>query len=309
MSGPGRIAISVLLTVAATLVLSADRPSDIAGESLEAKAAPVARIVAEPLTYARHRQLDVYAGSTPRRGLPVVVMVHACCGDRADLGKLAEAVAAAGAIVMNVDWAGIKKDAQFPDAYADVACAVRFARARAADFGGDSADVTLLGWSDGAMASAVVAAAGDHLDRSQCVYTSASSVPDALIGVAGFYGWTLPVPPVFVNDRARAFLGGTPQQAPRAWHDATPYGWLRSAFPNCVTLVVGVTDPLVENAKSYAAALRGAGHRVRLVVAPSKGDQSMISPRTREGRTTVREALSVGKPCRGEAATGGQSRR
>ena len=109
---------------------------------------------------------------------------------------------------MNADWAGIKNDARFPDAYADVACAVRFARARAADFGGDPADVTLLGWSDGAMASAVVAAAGDQFDRSQCVYPSASSVPDALIGVAGFYGWTLPVPPVYVNDRARAFLGG-----------------------------------------------------------------------------------------------------
>ena len=95
---------------------------------------------------------------------------------------------------MNADWAGIKKAARFPDAYADVACAVRFARARAADFGGDPAAVTLLGWSDGAMASAVVAAAGDQLDRSQCLYPSASSVPDALIGVAGFYGWTLPVP-------------------------------------------------------------------------------------------------------------------
>jgi acetyl esterase/lipase len=285
-------------------MLSADHPAGSADSSPEAAATPVARIIAGPLTYARHRQLDVYAGPNPKRELPVIVMVHACCGDRADLGKLAEAIAADGAIVLNADWAGIKKDARFPDAYADVACAVRFARARAADFGGDPANVTLLGWADGAMASAVVAAAaGDQFDRSQCVYRGVSSVPDALIGVAGFYGWTLPVPPVYVNDRAQAFLGGTPQEAPRAWHDATPYGWLMSAFPSCVTLVVGVTDPLVESARSYAAALRGADHRVRLVVAPSKGDQSMISPRTREGRITVREALSVGKPCKGGSAT------
>jgi acetyl esterase/lipase len=290
-------------------MLSADRPPGVAARSPATAATPVAHIVAGPLTYARHRQLDVYGVPKRQRGRPVIVMVHACCGDRADLGMLSEAVAAEGAIVMNADWAGIKNHARFPDAYTDVACAVRFARARAADFGGDPADVTLLGWSDGAMASAVVAAAGEQFDRSQCVYPSASSVPDALIGVAGFYGWTLPVPPVYVNDRAQAFLGRTPQEAPRAWHDATPYGWLRSEFPNCVTLVVGVTDPLVENAKSYAAALRGAGHRVRLVVAPSEGDQSMISPRTREGRTTIREALSVGKPCSGNAATGGQSRR
>ena len=202
---------------------------------------------------------------------------------------------------------GIKNNSQFPDAYADVACAVRFAKARAADFGGNPADVTLLGWSDGAMASAVIAAAGDWSDRSPCLYPNESSVPNALIGVAGFYGWTLPVPPVYVSDRARAFLGGTPREAPRAWHDATPYGWLRSALPNCVTLVVGITDPLVEDAKRYAAAVRGAGGEVRLVVAPSTGDQSMISPRVREGQITVREALAVGRSC-SERTAGARTR-
>ena len=166
-----------------------------------------------------------------QQGLPVIVMVHACCGDRADLGKLAEAVAAEGAIVMNADWAGIKNDARFPDAYADVACAVRFARARAADFGGDPADVTLLGWSDGAMASAVVAAAGEQFDRSRCEYPTASSVPDAFIGVAGFYGWTLPVAPCLCQRPGTGLpRGDVHREAPRAWHDATPYGWLRSEF-------------------------------------------------------------------------------
>jgi acetyl esterase/lipase len=308
MSGHSRIAISVFLALAAVLMLSADRPSGVAARS-PATTTPVTHIIAGPLTYARHRQLDVYGVPNGRQGLPVIVMVHACCGDRADLGKLSEAIAAKGAIVMNADWAGIKNDARFPDAYADVACAVRFAKARAADFGGNPADVTLLGWSDGAMVSAVVAAAADRFDRSACLYPNESSVPNGLIGVAGFYGWTLPVPAIYVNDRARGFLGGTPAEAPRAWHDATPYGWLRSPSPSCRTLVVGITDPLVEDAKRYAAALRKAGHKVRLVVAPSKGDQSMISPRTREGQITVREALSVGRPCRVGAVSGGQYRR
>ena len=160
-----RTAISVFLTLAAVLMLSADQPSGVGARS-PAAATPVAQIVAGPLTYARHRQLDVYGVPNRQRVLPVIVMVHACCGDRADLGKLSEAIAAKGAIVMNADWAGIKNNSRFPDAYADVACAVRFAKARAADFGGDPADVTLLGWSDGAMASAVVAAAGERFDRS-----------------------------------------------------------------------------------------------------------------------------------------------
>ena len=69
-------------------------------------------------------------------------------------------------------------------------------------------------------------------------------------GVAGFYGWTLPVPLIYVNERAQGLPRGRNKEPPRAWHDAPLYGWLGSAFPNCVTLVVGVTDPFVENAKS-----------------------------------------------------------
>jgi acetyl esterase/lipase len=260
--------------------------------------ASVPRIAAGPLDYTDRRQLDVYPPPTPRPGRPVVVLVHACCGDRADFGRLAEAIASAGAVAMNADWAGIKPSARFPDAYADVACAVRFARARARDFGGNPNNVTLLGWSDGAMASAVVAAAGDQFARAGCRYPQPSGVPDAVVGVAGFYGWTLPPSEVYVNDRARAFLGGTPQTAARAWHDATAYGWLASPQPRCITLVVGATDALVADAERYAAALRGSGHVPRLVIAPAQGDQTMISSRTGEGRITVREAVSATSRCR-----------
>ena len=294
-----RLAVLGLLTVIMIgAVLAADRP----GQGLDDMARDrgrIPRIVAGAVNYSGARQLDVYALEPRQGGRPVVVLVHACCGDRADLGQLAEAVAAAGAVAINADWAGIKPGARFPDAYADVACAVRFARAHAVEYGGNPDDVTLLGWSDGAMVSAVVGAAGDQLERTGCRAPEHSGVPDAVVGVAGFYGWTLPPDPVYVNDRARTFLGGTPRTAARAWRDATPYGWLTTANGRCATLVVGATDPLLADAERYAAALRRAGQAPRLVVEPPAGDQSMISTRTEEGRTTVREVLSATNRCRG----------
>lgn len=46
----------------------------------------------------------------------------------------------------------------------DAACALRFARAKAADYGGDPARVIVVGYSGGGTAGAVMALAGDDFD-------------------------------------------------------------------------------------------------------------------------------------------------
>jgi acetyl esterase/lipase len=220
--------------------------------------------------------------------------VHGCCGDRSDLGRLAEALAAAGALVLNADWAGIDARARLPDAYEEVACTVRFARARAATFGGDPGRVVLAVWSDGALAPAVVAVGGDTFDAGRCAYPDMSAQPDAIVGIAGFYGWPLPVPTWYVTARAEAYLGGTPASAPWAWARATPYGWSVNGDAPPAVLLVGTTDPLVEDARRYAAVQRASGRSVLLRELAPAGDQTLLSPRTREGRTVVAEVLAAG---------------
>lgn len=268
-------------------------PADLSVADTAARAVPP---VIEGIPYSTGAVLDVHRPpSAPGRTgpAPVVVLVHGCCGDRSDLGKLAEAVSAAGAVVINADWAGIDADARFPDAFEDVACAVRFARARAASFGGDPTRVVLAGWSDGALAATVVATGGDTFDAQRCRHPAASAKPDAVVGIAGFYGWPVPVPSRYATARAQRFFGGSPLTAPRAWARATPYSWLWPAQGPETVLLVGVTDPLVDDARRYAAALRQFGHSVRLLEIPEAGDQLLISPRTTEGRTVVAEVLSV----------------
>lgn len=237
-------------------------------------------------------EVDVWS-SNHTRPVPVVVMEHSCCGDRADLGKLAEAIASAGALVFNADWAGIKEFSRYPQAYRDVACALALARQKAPAYGGDPHRVALLGWGDGGLAAAAVSERpGDYADTSCVAQTGDLRPPDALVGVAGFYGWAWPVAPALVNARTRAFLGGSPRVATAAWRAATPYGYLGQYRVRCTTLLVGVRDALVADARRFAAALRDTRSHVRLVIAPYAGDQSMISPRTREGRTTVMDTLS-----------------
>ena len=300
--GPrGLLATVVVVVVAAVWVavtVTAGAPRPVGDRVVGASPVAAAPDVLQAVPYARGAVLDVHRPppTTARNGSgpPVVVLVHACCGDRSDLGRLAEAVAAAGALVLNADWAGIDADARFPDAYEEVACTVRFARARAADLGGNPARVVLAGWSDGALAAAVVAVGGDTFDAGRCAYPEMSSRPDAVVGIAGFYGWPLPVPTRYATPRAESFLGGSPAAAAGAWGRATPYGWPVADDQPPVLLLVGITDPLVADARRYAAAQRAGGRPVRLLVLAQAGDQTLLSPRTQEGRTVVAELLAAG---------------
>jgi acetyl esterase/lipase len=143
------------------------------------------------------------------------------------------------------------------------------------------------------MAAAVVALAGDAFAPAGCAARGPLPPLVALVGVAGFYGWPLPVPSTVDTPGGRAFLGGSPATAPRAWRAATPYAWLARPGPPCTTLLVARTDPLADDARRFSAALRAAGHAVQLDVLPSGGDPTLISPRSEEGKSTVRSILAA----------------
>jgi hypothetical protein len=120
-------------------------------------------------------------------------------------------------------------------------------------------------------------------------------VPDAFVAVNGFFGWSLPVDASYVTDRAIRFLGGTPEERPKAWADATPYTWLGARSTMTSVLLVGATSPLLPDAKRFDAALRRAGQNSRLLVLQPAGDQSLISPRTEEGRIVAWEAAAAAR--------------
>lgn len=87
-----------------------------------------------------------------------MVVVHGFAQGRFSFAPLAEAIASEGAVVFNID---VAMSFPFRTTIEEVACAVRFSRAMAADYGGDETRITLIGNSAGASTGALVAIAGD----------------------------------------------------------------------------------------------------------------------------------------------------
>jgi acetyl esterase/lipase len=265
---------------------------------LALRASPLPGVdVLRDLPYTSSTTLDVYA-PTRGHGRPVLVLLHGCCGAKEDLSQLAWEAAADGAVVYNATWLNMLSGGHFPTAYQQAACAVRFARATAARYGGAAGRVTLLGWSDGAMLAAVVANAGDDFS-ADCLAHGHSALPDAVIGVGGFYGW--PVEPGggvdarYVTPRTVRFFGGSPGRAPAAWAAGNPYTQLGRNHRVGVALIVDATDPLLDDNRRFLAALHAAGYRATLTVVAGGNPLTLISPRTDQGRATLQEALRVAR--------------
>ncbi|MGH2595742.1 MAG: carboxylesterase family protein [Actinomycetota bacterium] len=129
------------------------------------------------------QMLDVYA-PTRAGSWPVVVLVHGGpCGTgcRDYLTKQASVLALEGIVVFNADY----RDGDVPGVQRrDIACAISFARSTASQYGGDPSRVTLVGHSNGAYEGIFVALLGDSF-HEPCLGTSASSAPDAFVGIAG----------------------------------------------------------------------------------------------------------------------------
>ena len=70
--------------------------------------------------------------------------------------------------------------------YNDAACAVRFARAKAAEYGGDAAHIVLIRHCAGGAAGATLMLAGDDFHGDYLVQEG-SALPDAFVGLDEAY--------------------------------------------------------------------------------------------------------------------------
>jgi len=212
------------LVIAAVLVLGAVACGGSVDVTTDGPATEVIRDVA----YTSTAKLDVYAPTRPGPW-PVVIAVHGYNGSRNTLIHLANTLAAEGAVVFNLEVAMIEP---FLPAIEQVSCAVRFARATAADYGGDVSRITLVGGSGGAAASAVVGLAGDDFE-GDCLVVEGSALPDAIVGHEGPYDWAIRVydpqrfdPTVLAIDNPElldaintySYIGGNPNLTVRLIH-------------------------------------------------------------------------------------------
>lgn len=215
--------------------------------------------------------LDVYA-PVGARGLPVLVFLHGTGETKRGYAHLSQTVAAAGFVVYAADWPVYTLSRASQDGgrgYREVteiiACAIRYAGASAATYGGDSSKLTIGGFSAGAASAALAAFLGDEPEKlwgeyaaragrppqqARCTEADGTAHVDAFIGAAGPYNQI-----------------GPPTGADAGLADLVSLArHIESRRALRVRLVHGTADSLVpvDSSARFAETLAQAGYDVKL---------------------------------------------
>jgi dienelactone hydrolase len=140
------------------------------------------------------QQLDIYAPKEPGPW-PVLVFLHGLGERKWEWWHVGETLAAQGMVVIIPNWWVLDPYANISGvmkAVRDMTCAMRFARGKAAEYGGDPKRVTLMGFLAG-VCGKVVAFGGEVPFRAlagndelgTCVVYEAAASPEAFISIAG----------------------------------------------------------------------------------------------------------------------------
>lgn len=223
----------------------------------------------QTLVYATHNgaplKLDFYPAQA-KAPAPLVLVVHGGSwrgSDRTEFPALNPYLAARGYAVAAIDYRLAPKlpdgTAHFPQAKADVADAITYLKAHAAELGVDPQKIVLLGRSAGAELALV---------------TAYSAHDRAINGVISLYGpvdlaWGYEFPGTVLDSRniLAAYLGGSPTQVPDMYTQAEPDQLLSGDTPPTL-LIQGVRDEMVaaHHSEKLDAALASSTHTPHLLV-------------------------------------------
>jgi alpha-beta hydrolase superfamily lysophospholipase len=220
--------------------------------------------------------LDIYVPDGPG---PFATVVLVGPSGRGYLAGLAEDLANRGILVYNADFRDVgTSGGGYPAGFQDVACAVRFARANASQYGGEAGSVALLGHSLGAWVGSVVAL--DPTEFQGGCLAGGSGKPDAFVGFAGNYQTDSGLNAGDLRD----FFGGSPSEMAAAYGAANPFNYA-TGTPIPVQLVAGTDDESVDPDQSRAleAFLTERGWNPTLTMIPGDGHMSILDePSTRQ---------------------------
>ncbi len=218
----------------------------------------------------------------PTGGWPLVVAIPGGPlppGIRGGLAGLGAALAVRGAVVVIADWReAVSFGGGYPESFEDVACAIRFARANASDYGADPSHVVLAAHSFGGFPAAVVSLSPKTIPPlpGGCLAVEGSPRPDAYVGIAPIS--TLEgISTQFLDE----FFGGTRDDQPDAWAASDPLALavLATKYLTPVSLLTGGADQTVPTStvQPLVLALQSAGRDVRAIELPGVAHQDILA--------------------------------
>ncbi len=211
--------------------------------------------------------LDVYRPAERENPRPAVILIHGggmWTGSRADMAKPAFALARAGYVAFSIDYRLVDAATgrnRWPAQIDDAQRAVRWIRANAAQYGVDPRHIAAYGWSAGGQLAALLGTR-DTRDNSDSTLAAFSSRVSRVIDLAGDVDLAAYTEPP-ERDEVRALLGGTLEEVPEQYQDASPLTWIDGKTAPFL-IVHGVQDDVVPIAQSrgLVAALEAAGAEV-----------------------------------------------
>jgi acetyl esterase/lipase len=207
--------------------------------------------------------LDVYRLPVRGEPRPAVVLIHGggmWTGSRTHMEHPARQLAEAGYVAVSVDYRLVDAATgrhRWPAQLDDVQLAVRWVRSHAADYGVNPACVGAYGWSAGGQLAALLGTR-DTRDATAPMASYSSRV-DCVVDLAGDVDLTAYTRPPALHEVV-ALLGGTVQEVPERYRDASPLTWIdRRTVPFLV--IHGDQDDVVpiEQSLRLVSALRAAG--------------------------------------------------
>lgn len=187
---------------------------------------PLTADVYQPSAAGPHPMLVQIYGGAWQRGAPE------------DDGSFARYFAAQGYVVVAIDYRHAPAW-RWPAQIEDIREAIRWLVAHAAEFGGDSNRIGLIGRSAGAQLALVAAyESGTPRIRAVASYYGPTDLVE---------GWRTPPRPDPLGTRTilETYLGGTPDTVPRLYQDASPVSYATGPLPPTL-LVYGSRDHVVE---------------------------------------------------------------
>jgi acetyl esterase/lipase len=211
------------------------------------------------IPFTSRSRLDVYAPSEPGEW-PVVIAYHGGLGTPKEvMGRLARSVASYGAVVFVPTWRTTVSPILQQGAE-DAACAIRFARKYAVEYGGVPDRVIGAGHSAGAWVAALMGLIGDDF-AGDCLVEGGSGYLDGIVALEGPYNLTSFSKSMFSFQLA----------SPEFWEKMSPVLYPAQITPReGVEYHIFASDSLPpskrEDTDAFFSALQDAGYSAQLTV-------------------------------------------